>query len=232
MNRSKIQALLFDIDNTLVDFMVMKRSSVDAAIIAMMDAGLDLPYADAHQRIWAIYDREGIEDQEVFDRFILEHYGRLEYKILASAIIAYRRAREASLVLYPHVRATLLELSRKGYRLAVISDAPAKQAWLRLCALGIQHYFEAVITYEDTGERKPHPLPFTRALETLNLFADQAVMIGDWLERDIKGAKEVGLHTIYAHYGCCHPDTDNEKKYADFTIEDISEIISILDQNF
>jgi len=228
---SKIEALLFDIDNTLVDFMVMKRSSVDAAIVAMIDAGLELSYQEAHQKIWAIYDREGIEDQEVFDRFIQEYLGRLDYKILASAIIAYRRAREATLVLYPHVKSTLLALARRNFRLAVISDAPAKQAWLRLCSLGIQHYFEAVITYEDTGERKPHPLPFKRALETLKLRADQAVMIGDWLDRDIKGAKAVGIHTIYAHYGCCHPDPENEI-YADFNIEDISEIISILDQNF
>ena len=55
--------------------------------------------------------------------------GWIDYRILANGIIAYRRAREASLVLYPHVRVTLFELMKRGIRLAVVSDAPRKEAW-------------------------------------------------------------------------------------------------------
>ncbi len=223
------RALLFDLDNTLVDFLKMKWAAVDAAVAAMIEAGLDLPFDQAKKRIQDIYDREGIESQEVFDLFLQDHYGRLDYKILATGIIAYRRARDKAMELYPNVKETLAELVRRGYRLAVISDAPAKQAWLRLCSLGLQDFFETVITFEDTGERKPHPLPFRKALETLDVRADEAVMIGDWLERDIKGAKAVGLKTIYARYGCCHP-SQIEMVHADYTIDDISDILDILDE--
>jgi len=225
---SKIRALLFDLDNTLVDFMKMKQAAVDAAVTDMIDAGLDLHRSEATRRIWEIYDREGIEFQEVFDKFLIEHYGKIDYKILASGIIAYRRAREAALVLYPHVEVTLIELVRRGYRLAVLSDAPAKQAWLRLCSLGLQHIFETVITPEDTGERKPSPLPFRKALETLGVTADEAVMIGDWPERDMAGAKAVGIHTVYARYGdAYHSSTSGAER----EIDDISEILDILDDD-
>ena len=37
-----IKAVIFDLDNTLVDFMAMKRQAIDAAINAMIDAGLNL----------------------------------------------------------------------------------------------------------------------------------------------------------------------------------------------
>lgn len=223
---SKIRALLFDLDNTLVDFMKMKRSAVEAAITAMIDAGLDMTPDEAGRCIWDIYDQEGIESQEVFDRFLIEHYGRINYKILAAGIIAYRRAREAAMVLYPHVKSTLVQLVHRGYRLAVLSDAPAKQAWLRLCSLGLQHFFETVITFEDTGERKPHPSPFHKALETLGVKADEALMIGDWPERDMAGAKAVGIRTIYARYGDAH---QNLNSGADREIDEISEILDIVD---
>lgn len=219
-----LKALLFDLDDTLVDFMRMKRKSVDAAIHAMIDAGMDISFEVAHSAVWAIYDKEGIESQHVFDSFLIEKLGKLDYKLLATAIIAYRRAREKALVLYPHVRSTLVELVRRGYRLAVISDAPAKQAWLRLCSLGLQHFFETVITFEDSGEKKPHPLPFQKALDALNVTADEAIMIGDWPERDVAGAQALGIRTIYARYGSRH-----EALYkADHDIDDIAELLSIL----
>jgi len=222
----RIRALLFDLDNTLVDFMKMKQAAVDAAIVSMIDAGLDVSSAEAKRRIWAIYDQEGIEFQEVFDRFLKDQYGAINYRILAAGIIAYRQAREAAMVLYPHVKSTLVELVRRGYRLAVLSDAPAKQAWLRLCSLGLHHFFESVITFEDTGKRKPHPRPFQKALAALGVTAAEALMIGDWPERDMAGAKAVGIRTIYARYGdtfgVSHSGADRE-------IDDVSEILELLD---
>jgi len=63
-----IKAVVFDLDNTLVDFMAMKRQAVDAAIAAMRDAGLKLPAEEIRQRIDEIYKQKGIEFQNVFDQ--------------------------------------------------------------------------------------------------------------------------------------------------------------------
>jgi putative hydrolase of the HAD superfamily len=221
-----IQALLFDLDNTLVDFMKMKQTAVDAAVTAMIDAGLKMTQGEASRGIWAMYEQDGIESQQVFDLFLRRSTGKIDHKVLASGIIAYRRAREAAMVLYPHVKSTLVELVRRGYRLAILSDAPAKQAWLRLCALGLQHFFETVIAFEDTGERKPHPLPFRLALETLGVAPEEAVMIGDWPERDMVGAHAVGIRTVYARYGDVRA---NYNVTADRSIDDITELLDILD---
>ena len=106
-----IKAIIFDLDNTLTDFMKMKRASIDAAVDGMIDAGLSLSRAEASEKIYNVYDREGIEYQQVFDLFLKEELGRIDFKILTSAIVAYRRARDSYLVLYPHVNLTLMELA-------------------------------------------------------------------------------------------------------------------------
>jgi putative hydrolase of the HAD superfamily len=140
-----IRAILFDLDNTLTDFMKMKDASIDAAIEGMIDMGLPMNREEARKGIYTIYDREGIEHQKVFDLFLKETMGKVQPGVLAAAIVGYRRARDSYLVLYPHVRPTLTELLRRGLRLAVLSDAPALQAWLRLHHLALHHLFEFVI---------------------------------------------------------------------------------------
>ena len=222
-----IRAIVFDLDNTLTDFMKMKSDAVTAAIDGMIDAGLQLPRDDVRARIDAIYQEQGLEYQRVFDQLLESELGRIDPKILASGIVAYRRARESALVLYPHVQMTLLELSKRGIRLGVVSDAPRAQVWLRLCSLSLQHVFDAVVTFDDTGERKPGPAPFREILRRLQADPRESLMVGDWAERDVVGAKSLGMATVFARYG----DTFETKvSGADYDIEDIWELVAIVDQ--
>lgn len=206
--------------------MAMKEAAIEAALVAMIDAGLKTPKEDAKEKIYKIYDKEGIEDQRVFDKFLTKEFGSIDYRIHAAGIIGYRRAREAALVLYPHTQLTLMELIKRGTKLAVVSDAPRLQAWLRLCQLNLHHIFDVVITFEDTNRRKPDPNPFKKALQQLQIKAEEAVMVGDWAERDIVGAKLLGMKTVFACYG----DRFNTvNSGADYEIDDIIQILDIVD---
>jgi len=222
-----LRAVIFDLDNTLTDFMRMKRVSVKAAIEGMIDAGLKMPPEQATEKLFDIYDREGIEDQRVFDRFLEEEFGEIDPMIHTAAIIGYRRGREYTLVLYPHVKKTLLALAKRGLKLAVLSDAPRYQAWSRLCYLQLPHFFDHVITFEDTAVRKPDPAPFLRAIELLEMHPDEVIMIGDWPARDMVGGSGVGIKTVYARYGDTSGATTSG---ADYEIDDISELVDIVDQ--
>ncbi|MBL0106856.1 MAG: TIGR02253 family HAD-type hydrolase [Ignavibacteria bacterium] len=220
-----IKAIIFDLDNTLVDFMLLKRAAVDAAINAMIDAGLNITFEKAKERINSIYDAEGIEYQQVFDHMLKEILGKVDYKIMSAGIVSYRKAREAALKPYPLVLPTLIELMKMGLKLAVVSDAPSKEAWLRLSYINFQHFFDVVITYDETRERKPSPVPFNMALKELDLKADECLMIGDWAERDMVGAKSVGMKTVFARYG----DTFNTvNPESDYDINSISELVEII----
>jgi putative hydrolase of the HAD superfamily len=222
-----IRAIIFDLDNTLTDFMRMKDAAIDAAIDGMLDAGLTLPKDRIHNHIWQVYNREGIEYQHVFDRVLEEELGQVDPKILAAGVVAYRRARASTLVLYPHVQYTLLGLAKRGLKLAVISDAPRAQAWLRLASLSLHNLFDHVVTFEDTGQRKPSPAPFRKALDLLGVEPEDTLMVGDWAERDVVGAAQLGIRTVFARYG----DTFGTKESgADFELEDIMQLLDIVDR--
>jgi putative hydrolase of the HAD superfamily len=222
-----IKAVIFDLDNTLVDFMTMKRLAVSAAINSMIDAGLRLTPAEAQARIDAIYKEKGIEFQNVFDHLLYDVFQKVDYKILSAGVIAYRRAREAALVPYPHVNMTLVALLKRGIKLAVVSDAPGREAWLRLCYLNFHQLIDHVVTFEDTGERKPSPAPFRRALDLLQVEPYEAVMVGDWAERDVVGAANLGITTAFASYG----DTfGTVESHADFDLNDVSELLDVIDR--
>jgi len=222
-----IKVVIFDLDNTLTDFMRMKESAVDAAVGTMVDAGLRFPPEQIKDKIYEVYEREGIEFQQVFDEALKELLGDTDFKILAAGIVGYRRAKEASLVLYPHVKVTLIELMKRGIRLAVVSDAPRKEAWLRLCYLQLHHMFDFVSTFEDVGERKPSPVPFQRALEFFDVAPSEAIMVGDWPERDITGASKIGMRTVFARYGNTFGSVDSG---AHHDINDIYELVDVVDQ--
>lgn len=221
-----IKAVVFDLDNTLVDFMAMKRQAVDAAIGAMMDAGLNLTFDQMKTHIDAIYKEQGIEYQQVFDQLLKELLGKVDYRILSAGIIAYRRAREAALKPYPHVTATLMRLNRAQIKLAIVSDAPAREAWLRLCFINYHHFFNVVVTFDDTGERKPSPKPFRTALERLGVEPGEAIMVGDWAERDMVGARNIGMKTAFAAYGDSFGNQNTTA--ADYILTDIKMLLDIV----
>ena len=222
-----IRAIVFDLDNTLTDFMRMKEAAIQAAIDGMIDAGFDRSRDELRQRIRVIYDERGLEFQQVFDELLKREFGEVDPKILASGIVAYRRARESELVLYPHAQMTLLELAKRGIRLGVVSDAPRLQVWLRLCALGLQHLFDAVVTFDDTNERKPAAAPFREVLRRLGVQPAESLMIGDWAERDVVGDKGLGMKTVFARYG----DTfETKESGADFDVNDVFELVGIVDR--
>ncbi|MEC9436726.1 MAG: HAD family hydrolase, partial [Candidatus Neomarinimicrobiota bacterium] len=118
-----------------------------------------------------------------------------------------------------------IELLKIQIRLAVVSDAPSREAWMRLYYLNLHHVFDPVLTFDDTGVRKPSPEPFKMALKKINAQPDEALMIGDWPDRDVVGAKQIGMKTIFARYG----DTFGTKESgADWDVNDIYEIVGIV----
>ena len=150
-----IKAIIFDIDNTLLDFMTMKSNAISAAVDGMKKNGLDLEKDVAIEKIFNIYNSKGYEHQKVLNEFIINEVGKIDYKMLASGIVEYKIAKEASLSLYPGVKDTLVNLSNFGLKLGILSDAPSREAWIRLYILKILKMFHEVVTFDDTGFHKP-----------------------------------------------------------------------------
>ena len=220
-----IKAVIFDLDNTLLDFIKMKREAVQNALLSMKEAGLELDISESYKQVMSIYESEGWEHQQVFDKFLNDQIGYVDNKYLAAAIVAYRRGKEANLKAYPNVHRTLNHLMKSGIRLAIVSDAPSREAWMRIYYLNLHHMFDVVVTFDDSNERKPSPKPFNLVLEKLGLNKEEVVMIGDWPERDVVGAKQIGMKTIFARYGDTFGTVDSG---ADWDVNDIYELVDIV----
>ena len=191
----------------------------------MIEAGLNVDEEKAYQDIFDLYVEKGWENQQVFDDYLNQTVGKVSNKILAAGIVSYRRAREATLLVYPNVNKTLIELIKMGIQLSVVSDAPSREAWMRLYYLNLHHVFDPVLTFDDTGVRKPSPKPFEMALEIMKSTPDEVLMIGDWPERDVVGAKQIGIKTIFARYGDTFGTVDSG---ADWDVNDIYELVDIV----
>ncbi len=219
-----IKAVLFDLDNTLIDFMRMKRASVDAAISAMLGSGLRMDRETASRKLYEIYSKHGIEHQKVFQKFLRKVMKKVDYKILAAGIVAYRKAQIGVLEPYSMVVPTLIKLRERGLKLAIVSDAPRLRAWIRLVELKLSDFFDVVVTFDDTRRLKPDKAPFEAALKQLGLKPKECLMVGDWPERDIKGAKSLGMKTAFAMYGAAKESSLK----ADYELGGIEDVLGII----
>ena len=223
-----IKAILFDVDNTLIDFMKMKRKSCEAAVEAMISAGLKMKKEDAMKEIYIIYDKKGMEYKAVFEKIIKKSNGKIDYRIMASGVLAYRSVKEEQVIPYEGVMPTLKVLKKK-YKLVVVSDAPAMKAWTRLIMAKLDGYFDLVLTKSDVKKQKTSTVPFNSALKYLKIKPEEALMVGDRIERDIQTPKKLGIKTCFARYG-----VEDSKKPAigrsgaDFEINEFKELIDVL----
>lgn len=95
---------------------------------------------------------------------------------------------------FPRVRETMVALRGAGLALGVLSDFPPER---KLEYLGLADLPDTVLSAEETGYLKPHPVPFLNTARALGCNPEEILYVGNNYEYDIKGAREVGMKTAY-----------------------------------
>ena len=221
-----LKAIIFDLDNTLVNFWQFKKEASHEAAKAMVSAGLTMSPERAEALIFNIYKTHGVEYQLTFSELIKPFgYPKLEFERIRDAgVVAYLRKKEQVLKPYSGVVETLAELG-KSYKLGVLTDAPREQSKQRLAVTGLSEYFEAVGTFHETNVMKPGAEPFLAICKKMGVEPVEALMVGDNPARDMAGAKAVGMRTCLAKYD---PYFEDEGPKADFEIEKPLELLDIV----
>lgn len=218
----RIKAIIFDLDNTLINYLKMKRLATRAAASAMVRAGLKADRTELAGKLFEHYLDYGIESDDAFQQYLLKTYKKIDPRILAAAVNAYIREKAVHLHPYPGTVEILRSLKKRGLKLAVVSDGLRLKVWMRLNAAGLDRYFDAVVAFEDTGKKKPAKEPFLKALSELRTKPCECLMVGDWPEKDMVGAKACGMPTAWAKYG-----GRKVLSGADFILDKISDIADI-----
>ncbi len=101
---------------------------------------------------------------------------------------------------YPGVVAALTDLSRRGFRMACVTNKPRDFTEPLLRALNLAQFFELVLSGDSLGEKKPHPLPLLHACRELGVAPHRAVLVGDSLN-DVQAAKSAGMPVVCVRFG-------------------------------
>jgi len=110
----------------------------------------------------------------------------------------YNRARNGNLALFPRVEESLRRW-REGYRLALLTNGFSETHREKIALLEIEPYFDAILIADEVGMVKPDPRVFLHACERLQTEPAATAMVGDRYERDIAGAIEAGLRTVWVN---------------------------------
>ena len=101
----------------------------------------------------------------------------------------------ATFVLYDDVLPTMETLKRRGLILGLLTGL-SKDIKLTCRKLGIEPYLNFVVTAQEVGADKPEPPIFLAALERARVNAQEAIYVGDQYQRDVVGARGVGITPV------------------------------------
>ncbi|AKB28379.1 Hydrolase, HAD superfamily [Methanosarcina siciliae T4/M] len=199
-----LKAVLFDMDNTLFDFVAVKLIACREILSYLGERDRNLKKEPAELFAYFLRGTYGFEDYENIKDYMQERKLFTEQAYLQCCEI-YDREKLEKLELYPGVKETLEGLKKLGLRLAIITDADRYHALTRLTKVGLLDSFELLVSADMTGTKKPNPAHFLFALEALGIKPEESLVVGDSLKKDMAPARRLGLKTAYASYGDWRP---------------------------
>ncbi len=180
-----LKAVIFDVDGVLVD---SKNANVAFFQALFSKAGYkDISTEDIqacfHLPLWQSLEKlVGSDDQHEIKR------------IFEMAYDPSLRGRE--LLEFPEKLEVLLEELHRKYKLGIVTSRIKVGVDDIFKVKEIRHLFDAVVTFEDYANPKPHPEPLQVALQRLDVAPSEAVYIGD-SPSDIDAAKAAGMRSVF-----------------------------------
>jgi putative hydrolase of the HAD superfamily len=206
-----IKGILFDLYGTLIDVETDESMEEIYRVIAhyLTYQGIYLHRGEVRDRYYQIMQQQKeergeeypeIEVEAIWDTFLgqegLEDPAPPRRKLVRILAQLYRAISRKRLQLYPDVKEVLDEL-RPHYRMALISDAQPCFALPEMKAVGLDGYFNPIILSGFYGFRKPDRRLVEMSLDILKLLPAEVICVGNDMYRDIYGARQLGIKTIF-----------------------------------
>ena len=195
-----LRAVIFDLDDTLVD----QRTAAAAAVTEWV-AEHGLPADGAVER-WADlcdvhyerYQRRELTFHEQRRVRVREFLGRLDADDdEADALFAgYLHRYETGWTRYDDAVPTLRRVRAAGLVTAVLTNGDAEQQRAKLVRTGLAGEVDVVVASSELSAGKPDPRAYAEALSRVGVAPHEAVMVGDSLVNDVRGALAAGLGAV------------------------------------
>ncbi|OPJ62863.1 HAD family hydrolase [Clostridium oryzae] len=124
----------------------------------------------------------------------------------------------------------LKDIKKKGIKLCLISNADTIDVMYWKQSPLSNLFDEAIFSYE-VGYLKPQAEIYNLALKSMNTIPERSIFVGDGGSDELKGAKELGIKTIFTRYLIEKEEEEYRKikQFADYYVQDFNEILSAID---
>lgn len=225
------QYLLFDADNTLLDFDLAEKEAL-RSVLEHSPMGYSIEtvklYHEINDREWKRLERgETTRERLRTDRFV-KLYETLGYSLnpdYAEAVSdAFLQHMSEQSVLIDGALETVEQLSRR-YALYIVTNATAWVQKKRMSRAPIAPYFKKVYISHEMGCAKPERIFFDQVLSDIgDLHRESYLVIGDSLSSDIAGARGADLDSCYFDRSGQGSGAEKPK----WTIHSLPELLTIL----
>ena len=218
-----ISAVLFDLDNTLLDrdaavtrfwrqvyrdSQVIRRTHTEEEALALL---LSL-------------DAQGRRSRKNFFDAVLRQWPGLFRDFLHETDVYYS-AFPRMYVLEPETRRLLEGLGARGVSWGVVTNGSSTSQRAKIRETGLEALVRVVIVSEEVGLKKPDRRIFELALKQIDASPSETIFVGDDTDADILGAKEAGMRTAWVHRGRSWPYEDRRP---DYVLGDVTEARDIV----
>jgi 2-haloacid dehalogenase len=220
---SKYKFLLFDVDDTLLDF---QKAEFEAFKMLLNEYNIEYCdkyyeiYRNENHRLWKDYELGLIKRNEIFENRLKPLFTYLELDsdpVKASYDFLTYLSKGAYLIGNTYQK--LEELSKK-YKLYIITNGEPKVQYPRLKEVDIMKFFDGIFVSEEIGASKPNKEFFEYIEKHIPEFKkEEAIVIGDSLTSDMLGAYKYGIDTCW--FNPNNKSTDLKLKYIISSIDDI-----------
>ncbi|MBX7266341.1 HAD family hydrolase [Micromonospora sp. Llam7] len=205
-----IHAVVFDVDDTLVDF----SGATGRGLLAHLatTAAVSAADADHYLALWRQLEHIHFNAYLRGECTFTDQRRRRAREFCASAgfplgpeeaevdawVTRYLEHCDHAFALFPDVLPALDGLSRAGLRLAAMSNSDRAYQNRKLTALGIRDRLETLVCCDDVdGAAKPDPRIFHAVCDRLGIAPAEAVYVGDRLDSDARAATAAGLTGVW-----------------------------------
>jgi pyrophosphatase PpaX len=205
----RFPVVLFDLDGTLIDSGPMILSSFRHATRTVL--GREIP---DHELVAATGGSTLEVQMRTFDEERVDE--------LVAAYRAHNVPLHDELECCVGIQDVLDALRAEGRRLGIVTAKRRRTVELAFARLGIQHYFDVVVTSDDTAAHKPDPEPILLALDRLGARPEEAAYVGD-SPFDVVAARAAGVFAVAVGWGGIHVVEE-----ADAIVTSAEELLDVL----
>jgi len=222
----KYKAILFDADETLLDFKESERHAfyqTAAHWNVRCDERLLQQYSKSNKEAWLMFERGEISKDRLtiyrFERF----FEREGLKFDPSKWNEYYKKRLGDTGFLLKGAKEIIEFARNHFEIFIVTNGISSVQHNRLKKAGITDEFSRIFISEELGSQKPCKEYFEAVFQDISYSKDEVLLIGDSLTSDIAGGIGYGIDTCFINWD--HIDADKQPTYI---VHDLAGVMSLL----